>query len=397
MDSINELFDPAHVVTDFGFSSADFDFLNSSIDYKVVLLRETTNSFFKGYPDSEKAQLKARFRSKNDYQHHAAFFELILHEIALRHKAKVMIHPHLPGREKMPDFLVTLDDNVSFLLEAAVATYKSKNEMAKDARLNSLYDGLNRIIDSPNFFIGIEIVQPPKSAPPIRQIASFVNTELSKYDAEHIAHLVTEKKAELPKAVYLGKECRIVFEFIPKSPKARGKKGIRPLGLFSSGFHWVDHRTPLKNAIAKKATRYGDVGMPFAIAVNALGVIDEIDVMEALFGKEQIHIPVPPDSNVPINESRITMSRLPDGVWMGKKGPTNTRLSAVIVGRGLRKWNIGEADFRVYHNPWARYPLDSVFGRLPQVKLVGEKMKHGEGETLASIIGFPMTRKPKID
>ena len=77
----------------------------------------------------------------------------------------------------------------------------------------------------------------------------------------------------------------------------------------------VDDVRPLRRKIKKKAARYGALDRPYLLAVLALGDrVRDADVERALHGAG------PRDH----------------AVWLGPGGPCNTRLSGVLVARGLR-------------------------------------------------------------
>ena len=48
---------------------------------------------------------------------------------------------------------------------------------------------------------------------------------------------------------------------------------------------WVQPRLPIRDAVIGKATRYGDLDLPYVVAVNAMSDhAEEEDAVEALFG-----------------------------------------------------------------------------------------------------------------
>lgn len=369
------------------FSEPAFAYLNQSDRPIFQFIREYLEEWFANYPPADKAELRARFRSSSNQHHNSAFFELLIHELLRSLECQIEIHPALESTSRSPDFLIHCMGDDIFYVEATVATYQSDDEAAADARLNQLYDVLNRHVDSTNFFISIEINSAPENPPPARSVARFLNSRLRNLDPDEVtAAYESEGYKGLPLWVYKDKSWSIILRAMPKKPDARGKPGVRPLGMFSSAAKWVDHRTPLRDAIADKASAYGDLRAPYVVAVNALEMIDEIDVMEALFGKEQFTVYF---SQNPSNDSVTTQpSRIPDGLWMSGSGPTNTRVSAVLIASRLRPWSIGESSIRLYHNPWAASPYRSALTRLPQAIPNEGRYNYSDGESLLEIFGL---------
>ena len=154
--------------------------------------------------------------------------------------------------------------------------------------------------------------------------------------------------------------------------------------MVGTGVRSVDHRIPLRNALEAKATAYGDLPHPFVIAVNTLEYIDDIDIMEALFGKEiwTIHFDKVPGDTV----KESTMSRVPDGLWTKKSGAANTRVSAVLLFQRFKVWDLENTQLRLYHNPWAKRPYEGALKSLPQAVAQDNKMVKLEGQTLGELL-----------
>ncbi len=376
-------------------SSADynepiFPYMNRTARKEFEEVRKILEVWFSHYPAPEQAELKSRFRSNINRQHQSAFFELLLHEILVRLDCTVIPHPSVPSTNKTPDFFVKpLVDN-PFYIEAVLASNESDEEVAAQARINSVYDVVTRKVDSSNFFLWIDVEGSPKSPPPANKIASFLNVRLKTLDPDQISILYeTNGLDSFITWRYEHDGWVINFRPIPKKPEARNKKGTRPIGLKSTDFHSADHRTPIREAINKKSGRYGALDHPYVVAVNILESVDEIDIMEALFGKEQFIISFPKNSSITLNDTQMT--RVLDGVWTSYSGPKNTRVSAVLLGIRLSPWNMSSENIRLYHNPWAEKPLTSVLTRLPQAVAMSNHMEKLQGESISSILGLPVS------
>jgi hypothetical protein len=83
--------------------------------------------------------------------------------------------------------------------------------------------------------------------------------------------------------------------------------------------------------------------------------------MEALFGKEK-YVTAFGTSGTTTTQ----FIREPDGAWMGKSGPKNTRVSAVLLFKQLLPATTTRTSAILIHNPWARYPYDSSLSVFPQ-------------------------------
>jgi hypothetical protein len=370
-------------------AESSFSYLNRSARTKAERIRQTLEMWFARYPRAEQADLRGRFRSGDDRQHHSAFFELLLHEVLQKIGCAVEIHPSVHGGEttRHPDFLVEPSEGSCFYVEAVVATGESAEESAARARMNQLNDALNRL-DSPDFFVGLDISGLPDTPPPGRRLRAFLQARLSRLDPDEIAeNWDSGGKNAVPHWDFSHEGWSITIYPIPKSTGLRGKKGIRPIGIQSEGFRFADSRTPVRNAILAKAGRYGDLELPYVVAVNALAKlgVDEIDIMEALFGKEQYVVPFGQTGMVGEPE----MSRAPNGAWTSEFGPRYTRVSAVFLAIGLSPWTLGRTAIRLVHNPWAQRPYSSPLTRFPQGIPKEGKMLWQGGDSLHEVLGLP--------
>lgn len=366
-----------------GYSEPQFAFMNRSARPEANSIRVLLESWFSRYPQAESRSLRERFRSGNDLQHHSAFFELFIHELLLKLGLRPQIHPALPQTTRHPDFLVECPEDRDFYLEVVVAANMSKDEYAARARMHVVYDSINRL-GSPNFFIGMDVRGAPKTPPPARRIRSFLSKNLAGLDPDKVMTLLESGLDALPRWHYEYGDWRIEFYPIPKSPKDRGKLGTRPIGLRWYGPQFADSRIAIRDALCDKAGRYGALGLPYVVAVNALDrSTDSTDIMEALFGKEKYLVEL---SRPKSPEPEVT--RELDGVWTSKSGPRYPRLSAVLVAIGLSPWNLPHASIRLYHNPWANLPYSSELTLLPQAVSSAGQMRLEGGKSLSRVLGL---------
>jgi hypothetical protein len=242
-----------------------------------------------------------------------------------------------------------------------------------------VYDALDKLVKSPNFFLWLSIKGSPNTSPPTKRLADFLNRQLGSLDPDKIAeqHDLFGMDS-LPQWQFEHDGWKIKIRPTPKKPEARGKPNVRPIGMRSSGFRMLDHRTSIRNSIIDKASKYGKLELPYVIAVNATDPVDSTDIMEALFGKEQFSFFIS-DERKEIPEPKMT--RKPDGAWNGTKGPKYTRVSAILMVTQLATWNIPRSNICLYHNPWAQKKYSSVLVRLPQAIPENGKMRWLGGET----------------
>lgn len=359
-----------------------FSYLNRSARDEATRVRNLLERWFQEYPQACRRDLSSRFRARDEHHQLAAFFELYLYALLRGCSYSPQVHPDLPGeRETSPDFLAE-GKSKPFFLEATLIS-NSQTEAGQLALLNRLYDALNQL-DSPDFFLHIKLSGKANSDPPGRKLRKAVRDFLEQQDPDECSRIIQERGlSALPAEEYEHDGLVVRFVPVPKSPGLRGKSGVRPIGSYSPQGGWVNHSLPLKRAIEKKASKYGNLGEPFIIALNVVSdFIDEIDVMEALFGEEQWLIGRECGD-------RPQMRRRKNGALTRFDGPTNTRVSAVLITQGLNPWTIGTRMPRLYHNPWAKHPCLEELQGFPSYVPSNGSMVRRQGTLEGNPFGLP--------
>ncbi len=317
-----------------------FNFLNRSARPRIEAIRQLLERWFAHFPVSAGVDLRGRFRSPDNRQHLGAFFELYLFTVFRALRFQVEPHPSLASTTRTPDFKVSRSSTV-FYLEVTLAA-PSDEENAATMRENRVYDTINRL-DSPNFFLGVEVEGQPRTDPPGARIRKALAQWLATLDPNDVTQRFDRGGLDaLPTKHFTHGEWEIVFSAIPKSPGSRGKQRERSIGVRMFGPAAVDNRTAIVNALEDKAQSYGALDHPYVIGLNTVETLayHEDDLMDALFGQET-----------------ITGRRLPNGVWIGHKGPRNRGVSAVLAIDNFLYGDIAQRTPVMWHHPWPRMPL----------------------------------------
>jgi hypothetical protein len=255
----------------------EFSYLNRSAREDVARVRKVLEEWFSRYPVTHQADLAKRFRAPERRGYEAPYLELLLHEMMLRLGFTLVVHPSLFNTTKCPDFLVD-GAGTSLFLEAAVVREESEEEAASLKRQALIYDALNEL-DSPNFFLGVQIREHTKQLPSTRRMRGFLSSELAKLDPD----------GPLPDGLdFAGDGWRVIFRPIPKTPQSRGATGVGPVGIHSIRTKWVSTREAVRAELSNKAKRYGTMDRPYVVALNVTSEwgCDDDDVVEALFGTQ---------------------------------------------------------------------------------------------------------------
>lgn len=318
-------------------------------------VRQLIENWFARLGPDVQADVRGRLRSKDDRQFRGAFFELYLHESLLRMGYKVTCHPVLEGTARRPDFLAEKDGRAMYI-EARSAS-SSDNSAAAAARVNTVYKSLD-LLDSPNFFLWIEVVRQgagPLGAKPLRgRLENWLRgldpDEYNGWSRQDLPNLTYREERGDEEVAWV-----IEFEAIPKSPQARGKKGLRPLGIFSGGATWLDD-DGIRGALSDKGSAYGQLGAPYVVAVASENIdLDEQEVLNVLYGTDAPEFRTSADGSEP-----YTYVRTPDGYWFRGDRWEHRHVSAVLVVKSLHPAFVGRQTHTIWEHPGPEHSVDAL-------------------------------------
>ncbi len=330
------------------YSDSQWTVLNTSSDPVVTECRELIERWFAALCSSHRGEVLAGLRNPSKQHFNGAFWELYLHEAFLRLGFTVRCDPQVPDTHQRPDFLVS-NGTGSYIVEATSAA-QTNDERTADARRNRIYDAIDQL-RSPDFFVGIHIVAAGTTDPALGNLRREVDQWVGALNADDAVRLF-EMTGEPPEREWVIGDWVIKLIAFPKKVEARGEADERFLHMFmdETGGAKRDNRK-LLNSLKLKATRYGDPGMPYVIAVTE----DSFPMSDqswhrtgALGGHEQVTV---------YPSGAYEGTRATDGFWRGPRGPQNTRVSAVILVDGLVPWSVGARTPEWWSNPYAARPV----------------------------------------
>jgi len=353
-----------------------FDYLNASARPEAQRVRDTVDAFFAKYPATHADEMRNRLRSRDETLHQSALFELALHELLLRQGFTVVeVEPTL-ANGRSPDFLVASPAGDRFYLEATLASGQPAATAGAERRMREALQAIDEV-ESPNFFLGLHPrgtpSQPVATARLKRAVQRFIDG--LDYDA-----VVADHAAGRPLPMFESEAHGAVFR-IEAIPKNLRRAGGRAVAVRMMPALMVQPQEAIKDAVLGKAGRYGDPDLPYIIAVNALEQYAEADDAEdALFGTTAVVVrPGRPDQR----------TRARDGVWLGRNGPTHTRVSGVLSTERLSAWALGQRRARLLVNPWARRPLPDLPLGVDVVRVFDHQLHHEAGSSWREILGLP--------
>lgn len=356
-----------------------FNFLNRSALPDFSATRDAVEAMFADFPESSKADLRARFRS-TDEAHSGAFFEIFLYSVLRRMGYVPALHPSSgTANNRHVDFQIEAAGKGVFI-EARTLT-SSQETSLHERLLAPVLDAIDDL-ESPDFFLHVDAQGELKKAIAIAPIKRHLTTWLASLDYDKVKAETAGENGHrnCPETKWVQGGCAIEFTAFPKG-KARGEPG-RAIGMEMGG-GWSGTGLRLRKMLAGKARRYGKLNSPYVIAVNVMdGSTDNEDALQALYGQEAVEFKTYTDGH---RESRLY--RKMDGLWRQHDGPRYKRVSAVLIASRLRPWCMPQSRLTLYLNPWADYPLTNEFSDLEVVRLGedGRLVRTGE-PTLSSAL-----------
>jgi hypothetical protein len=352
-----------------------FAYLNRSNRVEADHVRQLVDSWLDHYPVEHRDPLVARFRSPIDDQHKSAFFELFLHELALVRGHKIVaIEPELAHTRKSPDFLFESSKGDRFYLEAVMATGRSTDDTAAQARLNQALTAIDKT-PSPAHFLDLSVHGVPSAPVSI----SRMKRALQKW----IAELPDDDTAKnVAPFVFNEHGARITIRACPRHKRDNANRAI---GVRHFPLQQVMPHHDIHAALKKKASRYGVLDHPYIVAVNALGLYQrEKNVIDALLGSPIMVIKKFADGSQSFNDERKR-----NGIWIDRNGARNRGLSAVLSTKQIDPWNFGSRRALLVRNPWAATELPAIALGTDELNPIDGAFHRIDGGNMASIFGLP--------
>jgi hypothetical protein len=315
-----------------------YAFLDRAAGPRWERVRGALDAWFLRLPEPARRDLRNRFALTTELDHLGAFWELWLHEAHRRLGFDVTVHVGVDAGERRQDFLVARPDGGGpFWLEATVVGGDSPLTFTERKLHEALCDLIELVSAPPEVSLGLSVLRYGTCTPGRRRVVPRVERWLRELGdpgalrARQAAGLAAPRRRvefdgwQFELEAIAGERCRAGRRVVAARPVARAAATVNDI-------------RPLRRKIKKKAARYGRPDRPYLLAVLALGDhVRDRDVECALLG-------------IPGREAD-------HAVWHGPAGPCNTRLSGVLVARGLQPARGAAAPPRLWRNPWAVHPL----------------------------------------
>jgi len=352
-------------------TESSFAYLNRSAQRGSVESRALMETWLSRVPTSEHADFCARLRYGKESEFTSALQELMLHELLRRERCNIEFHPNIPGATKQPDFKVQQPEGPEFILEARTSTEieSGPNGGTRAYRIREFL----RSLDLPHHLIAID------------ELTAGSNDLSQKALRKHIDDGIKVAVAgDLDDSISIPLLATPDGWRIKLTAYAASKYGPRPTTVMQEAWNrtWDGPSYPLRDVLEKKASRYGQLGMPYVIAVNSSDMMHgNRDFQDTLFGSpRQFAAPgSPPDI----------------GFWGTAATPKHTRVSAVLFTKNLCLPTLlmGQVYACLYLNPWPAYPYDGVLAKLSAFRFENGQVRESPGAPLHELLKLHLRDK----
>ena len=362
---------------------SQFDYLNSSARVEAAKVRAVVERMFDRYPAQTQEALRRRLRSVDNNTYLGAFFELALHDLLLRSGCRVLaVEPDLEDTLRSPDFLAETPEGQRFYLEATLATGRSRSEEGADRRLKEAFQAIDSV-HSPDFFLELHIAGMPAAPVSGGRLRRALERWLNGLDYQQVRRIWDESE-ERPFFPYEQHGVRFKILPIPRGASRGTMQRSRAIGVRMPEALWVQPQSAIKDAILAKAARYGQLDAPYLVAINAMDDhVDEESAVDAAFGTPAVFV-------------RRTRSgfaehtgRDGDGIWCGRSGPVNTRVSGILSTERLTPWSLAQSRARLIINPWSRHTLPDPPFPIDRLAVQQERLHRTDGLPFQKIFELP--------
>jgi len=363
-----------------------FEYLNRSGRPAVAAVRAWIDDALSRYPEKDRNSLVGKIQSGDEVAHRSGLFELLLHEALLRSGSVIeAVEPTLPHTDKSPDFLVRAPNGERFYLEATLATGLSDPDRRARKRRNTAIEAVNNV-RSQDYVLDATFRGTPSQPIRLRRLREMIEGWLQTLDYDTVAE-TWQRQIGTP-APFCHEESGFAVELRPITRPNRQAPPGRAIAI-QGGDAWS--RTvgsALRQAIEGKVNRYGELDLPFIVAVNGTDHNgEEHDVFAALLGQEVVRIPYGPEG---LRQPDAYWDRNSDGIWVRPDGaPRRQGLSGVLAFNELSVWSAPKRRCLYVPNPWARHSLEAFPLAVDRMEVKGDELRKVQGTPFGAVLGLP--------
>lgn len=301
----------------------------------------------------------------DDRQHGPALWELVCHELLLRCGYAIDRHPKADTGRRA-EFHATSAGS-ELVLEAGLSWGESPDERVSTKARRALEQALSGAC-CPGHIIRLDV-------------EGELPGDLSYGKIRRSLERHFRVKGPLPYAYPRSPRqagFAVTVRFLPDPANEKGGLGLSAYGreLTGVGTDVPGDHNALREVLEGKASRYGQLEVPYVVAVDYLG--------EWLLPGSLSRVAWDALLGVGFPDGKGRVCRLRDGLWSRRQ---HTRVSAVALALDVTAVSLRDRPMRLFHNPFAAHPLPHGALRIGEewVELATGRHHTTKGEGLADI------------
>lgn len=364
-----------------------FAFYDRAARRPFAVFRDLVNAWLADMPVDAAAEVVKRMRKGDDLGFATGLSEIVLHTTLRRLGFVLEAHPEIPGIRNRLDFLIRQPDGTRVAYLEITTMNPPAAEVARDRREAIVFEALNGAVLPDDLRLSYEVASFGMASPSVTKIRAAVERWAS-------AHADAARNTPAVDETFLVDDWKLRLALISGFAPRPGGRQIAVYGIMNGRFVGaVPPTNGLAKALDAKATKYGELDLPYVIAVfdrtNSLAWSSSDfgeRVAEVLFGSEEIEELVMSSGQIRSRETRAGNGRF------GHTGAPRSRgVSAVLVFPTAEPWNLAEIRGQplLVRHPWAIRPLPD--GILPMQELVIDDLagRIVPGRMMSEILGLP--------
>jgi hypothetical protein len=369
-----------------------FAFYQRNSRQEFEAYRELLERWFAEMPPADAAALAGQMRGSGDLGFESGLIELVMHAALVRLGYRIEIHPTLDGNNNRPDFLIRSTDGEPLAYIEVTTINPDTESVADEQREAVIQDRLNAVQLPEDMRLSYHVEARGPNSPSLNRLVAQVEV-WARTEAE------AARSGTPVERVFSVGGWEIGLRLVPGF---RPRPGGRQIAFAMQRVFSMDMAEPaaaLMRALGKKATRYGDFGLPYVLVVAdrteklayLAGDFAE-NVAGGLFGPEITE-------DVEYRDGRREMRRRRgDGFWMRRGRPNHSNVSAVLVFPRADIWKLREERWQplLARNPSASCPLPTEV-RLPFHELIMNEREGivRPGRVAGEILDLPVPWPPE--
>lgn len=284
-------------------------------------------------------------------------------------------HPTLPLTERRPDYLANRRDlDVPIIVGARSSI--DERAMLRDEAFEDLYDELEQI-EGPEV-VSLTVEGTFTSATSVQAAARAIERRIKE---------LRRAPSGEPVVAFSDERCSLLIDVIHTDADETGEPKVGWLWSFGSSARTLDTVPALRRTVSRKLSRYGQMSVPYVIAVFAQREFPLLghSVAAAFYGNQSVRFDPNDRSGPP------TVTRVRNGIFTATDAagiPVRTRLSGCLLldRRYDDESSAPRAEFAFLQNPFATHALPGgTFGDTPSFEADRERRDD-----------FTMTWKPSV-